>query len=224
MPRPCFFAPMIRRIARAALPAVLTLLTSGTAGAQVLRNHFESDGIARPPAFFDFVVLAAPGPAAWRVTAGHNPPSAPNYATQIVDTRPADSVAAALRRNSSYRDGSWSIALLRAGARGGIVFRMADEKNFLVLLVDPANGQAVLSSYRGGASTELARGTAALVNEWGVLKITATGAKVAASWDGKPLLEATDPSPAAGRAGMATAGPGIASFDEFILEPARIAP
>lgn len=210
---------MIRGLSRALLPAALLFLPAALP-AQVLRNHFESDALGREPAFFDFVVLGAPGVARWNVTGGHNPPSAPNYAAQIVGSRPKDSIAAALRRNSSFRDGTWSIALLRTGGQGGIVFRMTDEKNFLVLLVDPQTRMAVLSAYRDGRPAELAKGNVPIANEWGFLKITAEGAKIAASWDGKPLLEAADPRPAAGRSGMATAGPGIASFDEFILEPA----
>jgi hypothetical protein len=44
--------------------------------------------------------------------------------------------------------------------------------------------------------------------------------RVTAEWDGESLLEAADPNPAAGRSGMATAGPGVVSFDEFVLDPA----
>jgi len=211
---------MIWGLARVPLPAVLLFCAAALAG-QALRNHFESDGLGREPAFFDFVVLGAPGVARWNVTGGHNPPSAPNYVAQIVPSRPKDSIAAAVRRNSSYRDGTWSVALLKSGGRGGVVFRMTDEKNFLVLLVDPESREATLSAYRDGKPTELAKGSVAIVNEWGFLKISADGGKVSATWDGKPLLEATDPRPAAGRSGLATAGPGIASFDEFILEPAE---
>lgn len=211
---------MIHTFGRGLFAAALFALAASAAGAQALRNHFESDGLGRAPAFFDFVVLGAPGDAAWRVTGGHNPPSAPNFAAQIVDPRPKDSIAAALRRNSLYRDGNWSVALLRGSGQGGMVFRMADEKNFLALLVDVTTQQATLFSYRDGARKELAKAKAPIVNEWSILAITAAGPKISATWDGKPLLEASDPNPVAGRSGMATAGPGIASFDEFILEPA----
>ena len=215
-----FSAPMKPRIRTLLLGLVLAGLFAGPARGQAIRNHFESDSIGRPPAFFDFVVLGAPGPAAWRVTGGHNPPSAPNFAAQILAERPNDSIAAALRRNANYQDGTWSIALMNEGGQGGIVFRMVDEKNFLVLLVDVAGGDATLASFRNGTRQELAKGKAAIVNEWGFLKITAKGPKISATWDSKPLLEATDPAPAAGRAGMATAGHAITSFDEFVLEPA----
>jgi hypothetical protein len=155
---------------------------------------------------------------------GFNPPSAPNHVTQTLASRPDDSIAVALRRNSSFRDGVWSLALSRAQGRGGIVLRMAGEKDFLVLLVDLATGEARLSAYRNGRATELAKATAKIAREWGVLKISATGPKISAEWEDRPLLQAVDPSPAGGRSGMATAGPGIVAFDEFVLEPATIAP
>jgi hypothetical protein len=135
--------------------------------------------------------------------------------------RPADSIATAIRRNSTYRDGAWSIALRQGKGFGGIVFRMAGDKDFLVLLMDMSTGEARLSSYRKGRGTDLAKATAKIRNEWGFLKITAAGPRISAQWDGMPLLEATDPNPAAGRSGMATAGPGVISFDEFALEPAE---
>ena len=123
---------------------------------------------------------------------------------------------------SPFRDGGLSLALRRGEGRGGIVLRMAGEKDFLVLLVDLATGDARLSAYRGGRATELAKGTAKIASEWGVLKISAAGSKISAEWDDKPLLQAVDPNPAAGRSGMATAGPGLVSFDEFVLDPAEV--
>jgi hypothetical protein len=206
--------------------ALLLLLCAAAAGAQdatgaeKLRNHFDSDALLREPAFFDFVALGSPGSAQWRVVSGFNPPSAPNHVTQTVATRPDDSIAAALRRNSLFRDGAWSLAMRRGEGRGGIVLRMASEKDFLLLLVDLASGDARLSAYRNGRPTELAKATAKIRGEWGVLKISAAGPRISAEWDDKPLLEAVDPNPAAGRSGMATAGPGLVSFDEFVLEPA----
>ena len=202
---------------------LLLLAAAGLAqNAEKLRNHFDSDGLLREPAFFDFLVLGPPGEAEWKVVGGYNPPSAPNHVSQVMPNRPADSIAAAVRRNSVFRDGGWSVAMRQGSGRGGIVFRMAGEGDFLVLLVDLATGEARLSSYRNGRATELAKGSTKGHdhNEWSVLKITATGGKISAQWEGKPLLEATDPNPAAGRSAMATAGPGTVSLDEFVLDPA----
>ena len=205
--------------------ALLVLLLFAAAGAaqsaEKLRNHFDSDGLLREPAFFDFLILGPPGEAAWKVVGGYNPPSTPNHVAQVMPNRPADSIAAAVRRNSVFRDGVWSVTMRQGNGRGGIVFRMTGEGDFLVLLMDLASGEARLSSYRNGRATELAKGSVKGHdhNEWNLLKITATGPRISAHWEGKPLLEATDPNPAAGRSAMATAGPGVVSFDEFVLDP-----
>jgi len=184
-----------------------------------LRNHFDSDAAMRAPAFFDFAEVGAPGASDWMVMSDFNPPSAPNVVVQTVGNRPSGSIAVALRRNLSCRDGRLSVALKKTSGRGGMVFRMASGKDFLILLVDSSSGDARLVSYRSGKPTELASGQAAFDLEWGVLAVEASGADVKATWAGKPLLSGKDPAPAPGRAGMATAGPGSAAFDEFIVEP-----
>jgi len=225
MPAACFSAPMTIIAVRRSLCGALLLLLAASGFAQnaeKLRNHFDSDGLLREPAFFDFLVLGPPGEAEWKVVGGYNPPSAPNHVSQVMPNRPADSIAGAFRRNSIFRDGAWSVAMRHGSGRGGIVFRMTGEGDFLVLLIDLATGEGRLSSYRNGRATELAKGSMKghNQNEWNILKITATGGRISAQWEGKPLLEATDPNPAAGRSAMATAGPGVVSFDEFILDPA----
>jgi hypothetical protein len=207
-------------MALCALLLAVNLSAAAQGSGTAIRNHFDSDAQMRAPGFFDFAVLGAPGRADWVVLADFNPPSAPNQVTQTIQDRPADSIAAALRRSVSFVDGRLSIAVKRGGGRGGILFRVASEKDFLVLLVDSASGDARLLSYRGGKPAELAKGQAVFNVEWGVLEISAAGPDIRATWAGKPLLTARDPAPAAGRAGMATAGPGPVSFDEFILEPA----
>lgn len=185
-----------------------------------MRNHFDSDAPMRPPAFFEFVVLGEPGAAEWRVLSDFNPPSAPNQVSQIRLDRPTSSIAAALRNNVTLRDGSLSVGLRKGSGTGGLVLRMSGEKDFLILLVNLATGEATLSSSRDGRRSELARGKADLDREWGTLSITADGSKIAARWNEKTVLTAADPRPAEGRTGLATAGRGPAAFDEFVIEPA----
>jgi hypothetical protein len=230
MGRDCFSAAMPPARKRAASVSTLLLAGSVCVFAQAaaaptapqhekLRNHFDSDILLRPPGFFDFLVLGAPAEANWKVTAASDSPSPPNRVTQVIAERPPDSIAVAVRRNAVFRDGTTSLALRKGMGRGGIVFRLAGEKNFRALLVDLSTGDARLTVYRDGRAAELAHGKAVLDNEWGVLWIGVSGKKIEARWNEKPLLEGTDPLPVSGRAGMATAGPGMVSFDEFILEP-----
>ena len=202
----------------------LAMLLASPARAETIRMHFDSDSAGRPPAFFDFVVWGTPGNAEWIALGDTNPPSTPNKVIQTIATRPDGSLAVALRRTYSFHDGDLSVGL-RRGSSGlaGIVFRARGEKDFLLLLLDAVNGDARLTSWREGKETELARGTASIDHEWGTLSVTASGPSLKARWNGKPLLAATDPHPAAGRVGLATAGPGQASFDELVFDaaPAR---
>jgi hypothetical protein len=210
-----------RRLPGALLCAAALLLIAFPAPAQPekSRNHFDSDAPMREPGFFDFVTLGSPGQAQWRVVTEFNPPSAPNGVSQVITERPADSIAVAVRRNVKLRDGSLSIGIKRTAGRGGIVFRMADEKNYLALLIDPISGDARLLQSVAGRTHELARGNGQSTRDWAFLTIQADGAAITASWEDKPLLKATDPAPVSGRTGIATAGPGIVTFDEFVIEP-----
>lgn len=192
----------------------------GLAAPEKLRNHFDSDAPMRAPGFFDLLVLGAPGDAEWRVMAQFNPPSAPNALSQVKARRPVDSIAAAIRRNVLLKDGTLSVGVRKADARGGVVFRMTDEKNFAVLLLDSATGEARLLRYKDGQPTEIAQARVApIARGWGDLVVTLAGPKISAVWEGKPLLEAADPAPVSGRTGLAAAGPGVASFDEFVIDP-----
>lgn len=207
---------------KTALLGVSLLLTAhaGALAQETLRNHFDSDSIMRAPGFFDFAVLGAPGAARWLILSDRNPPSAPNCLSQTERARPADSIAVALRRNQLFQDGTITTFVQRGGGRSGLLLRMADEKNFLVLLADTGTGETVLWSYQDGKPSELGRGRAAFDRGWEEVGVTALGPKLAVLFNGQKLFEAADPRPAAGRTGLATAGPGEARFDEFSIAPA----
>ena len=202
----------------------VALLASGLIGAapaasgEVWRNHFDADGPSRPPAFFDLQVLGAPGNAKWMVVADHNPPSTPNQLTQTIPTRPEGSIAVALRRSVTLQDGRVTVALKKLPAKAGLVLREVSENVFLVLLVNTESGETRLTAYRDGKASELAQGKAELDREWGILVVSLAGSEVSVTWNEKPVFKARDPKPAAGRVGLATEGPGIASFDEFVIE------
>jgi hypothetical protein len=208
---------------RLGLLLVAAALAAAPVAAETVRNHFDSDTAMRVPGFFDFVVMGAPGPARWLILTDLNPPSAPNRLSQVNTKRPDDSIAAAVRRNYIFQDGSVSTYVKRGGSRAGLLLRMAGEQDFLVLLVDPA-GDAVLSSYRGGKATELGRGHAGVGREWEKFAVVASGASLTVLFDDAKLFEAKDPKPVAGKTGLVAAGPGDASFDEFILETGDPAP
>ncbi len=193
-------------------------LVAAPLAAETVRNHFDADTAIRVPGFFDFVVLGAPGTARWLVLTDLNPPSAPNRLAQVTPDRPADSIAAAVRRNYAFQDGTVSTYVKRGASHGGLLLRMASEKDFLVLLVDETSGEAVLSCYRSGKPTELGRGRAKLEREWEKFAVVAKGPSLTVFFNDQKLFEAKDAAPVTGKTGLVAAGPGEASFDEFILE------
>lgn len=206
----------------AALAAGLALLSASPLSAEKIRNHFDADSIMRPPGFFEYVVLGASSPAKWLVLSDKNPPSAPSVAAQVETGRPDASVAAAVRRTYSYRDGTTSEFFKTGGSRSGLVVRYVDDKNYVLLLVDGKSGEAVLTSVRDGKSDVLGRGKASFTEAWQKMTLEASGPSIKVSVGEAPVLAGTDPQPVAGRVGMAAAGPGEARFDELILESPEI--
>jgi|GEM_PF-1495656 hypothetical protein len=212
-------------LARFLSPIALVALcvAPASARAEKIRNHFDTDSMMRPPGFFDLVVLGAPGAAAgearWLVLVDKNPPSAPNKLAQVNARRPDDSIAAALRRNVSFQDGTVSTFVKKDAGREGLILRMKDDKNFLVLLV-AASGDVVLSAYANGKPTELGRGHKPLERPWEEYSVKAEGPQLTVFFNDEKLFEARDPHPVAGRTGLAAVGPGEASFDEFVIDPA----
>lgn len=207
-----------RAAGRIALAVGLAALLPAAALPDQNRNHFDSDSLMRSPGFFDLVALGEPGKARWLVLADDNPPSAPNRLVQTEARLPAGAIAAALRRNVTFQDGTASTFVRQGSGHAGVILRMTDEKNFLLLLVDTASGEVVLSRYAGGTSSELGRGQSAFPHPWQKVGARLAGADVAVSFGDRPLFEAKDPKPASGRAGVAAMGPGEASFDEFVVD------
>jgi len=205
----------------ALLATLFAAVSSAGAAADEIRNHFDSDSIIRPPGYFDLIVLGAPGKSRWLVLTDLNPPSAPNRLVQTETERSEDSIAAAVRRTYTFQDGTGSTMIKKGGTgKAGLLLRMADEKNYLLLLVDTATGDLVLTSTVGGKSTQLGKGKIAFEKLWEKFGVTAVGPALTVTFNDKKVFEATDPKPVNGRVGVAAAGPGEVSFDELILDPA----
>src|SRR5262245_16948071 len=211
-----------RFVSTCALLATLFLaLSSADAPAEDIRNHFDSDSILRPPGYFDLIVLGAPGKSRWLVLTDMTPPSAPNRLVQTETQRPDDSIPAAVRRTYTFQDGTATTMIKKGGTgKAGLLLRMADEKDYLLLLVDTATGDLALSSTVGGKSTELGKGKITFERLWEKFGVTAAGPSLTVPFNEPKVFQASDPKPASGRVGVAAAGPGEVSFDELILAPA----
>ena len=122
-----------------------------------------------------------------------------------------------MRRNYTFQDGSVSTFVKKGAGREGLILRMKDERNFLVLLVDPYGG-VILSSYADGKEQVLGQGKTTLQRPWERYSVTAAGPALTVFFNDEKLFEARDPHPTAGRTGLAAVGPGEASFDEFVID------
>src|SRR5262249_30466852 len=181
----------LRLLLTAAVAAVLgVLLSSGASRAETIRNHFDTDAMMRAPGFFELVVLGPnPSPARWLVLADQNPVSAPNRLAQVEPKRAADSIAAAVRRTYAFEDGRVTTYVRQGGSRAGLLLRMADEKNFVVLLVDTATGEAVLTSWRDGKPTPLGRAQAHFARNWEQFGVVAKGGALTVTFNDQKLFE-----------------------------------
>jgi hypothetical protein len=207
------------RLGSACVLSVWTVLSAASgAGAEELRNHFDTDSAMRAPGFFDILALGDAGAdSRWLILVDPNPPSAPNRLAQVNARRPAGSTSAALRRNVDFQDGGVSTFVKKGPGQAGLVLRLVDAKNFLLLLADTQTGEVVLTSHRDGKAAELGRGQGAFQHEWEKIGVTLEGPSVKVSVGDKALFAAADPRPASGRFGVAASGPGESSFDEFVL-------
>jgi|RhiMetdeSRZDD1v2_1073273.scaffolds.fasta_scaffold01124_19 hypothetical protein len=207
----------------AVLATLFAAVSSAGARAEEIRNHFDADTILRPPGYFDLIVLGAPGKSRWLVLTDLNPPSAPNRLVQTETQRPDDSIAAAVRRTYTFQDGTATTMIKKGGTgKAGLLLRMADEKNYLLLLVDTATGDLALSSTVGGKTTELGKGKVSFERLWEKFGVTAAGPSLTVAFNDQKVFGATDPKPVTGRVGVAAEGSGEVSFDELILAPAEM--
>jgi hypothetical protein len=208
---------VLRPLLALALSISALLAAPASARAEKIRNHFDSDTMMRPPGFFDLVVLGAQGEAKWLVLVDPNPPSAPNKLAQVNTRRPEGSIAAALRRNVSFQDGTVSTFVKKGAGREGLILRMKDEKNFLVLLVD-ASGDACCPRTPAG-SRRSGRGRKTLERPWEQYSVKAEGPQLRSP---STTRSSSRPAISSGRRphGLAAEGPGEASFDEFVIDPA----
>ena len=116
-----------------------------------------------------------------------------------------------------FQDGAASTFVKKGPGQAGLVLRLVDAKNYLLLLADTQNGDLVLTSYRDGKAAELGRGAGAFERGWEKIGAKLEGPTVTVSVNDRKLFDAKDPGPAAGRVGVVTAGPGEASFDELLI-------
>ena len=120
-----------------------------------------------------------------------------------------------------FQDGTSSTFFKKGGSRSGLILRYVDEKNYLLLLVDGASGEAVLTSVRDGKArcSDAARATFSDAGRSSESRRSGPSVKASlgdARSSKGPIRTRWRARRHRGR------GPGRGAFDELVFESAEI--
>lgn len=194
------------------------------AGSTTIRRGFDSDAAGGTPAFFRFEGTPGLAPERWKSIPDAASLSHPMVAIQTDATGQAGHFHFALStQEPSFTDGSVQSAAKRAAvkgfARGGVVLRYQNPANFVAALVDFQSETVTALSVRAGKAETL--GAAPIrSNEplWRTVRLAAAGDRLEVWVSGQKAIEARDPQPRAGAAGLVAEAPVPVAFDDVVIE------
>lgn len=131
----------------------------------------------------------------------------------------AASPAVAVAGYPSWRNYSIEAAARSLGGEAfGLVVHQQDERNYYLFRCEPRAGVVELLRCVDGALDSLDRSAGHLrVDDWFLLRLEASGGELAASIDGHVVLRATDHALLEGLAGLWSADPTGAYFDDVLI-------
>lgn len=98
----------------------------------------------------------------------------------------------------------------------GVMFRLVDSDNYFVTRANALEGNVRLYRVVGGDRQQFASADASVGSgQWHTLGITARRSSISVSWDGTPIITATDPTFARGKVGLWTKADSVTSFDNL---------
>lgn len=152
----------------------------------------------------------------WAVRAEPDAPSTPNALCQ---TGNADYPALSLS-NKSYGDVTVSTRFKPVSGdsdrAAGIIFRVQDKDNYYIIRANALEDNVNIYKYVGGSRGFIQEGSAKVPSGiWQELRVEATGNHIRGFLNGKQVVEATDDTFKAGKAGLWTKSDSITCFDNF---------
>jgi len=105
----------------------------------------------------------------------------------------------------------------REDASGGIVFRFADGKYYLIRANALEDNFRFYYYDRSRSMLDTARVRAPALGQWHTVRVVVAGDHVQGLLDGKPLLDHRDRRFAAGRVGLWTKADSITAFDDLTI-------
>jgi hypothetical protein len=98
----------------------------------------------------------------------------------------------------------------------GLIFRLKDSDNYYVTRANALEGNVNLYRSVNADRQQFAGASAAVASgQWHTLEATARGTRIIVSWDGLPLIDATDATFARGKIGIWTKADSVTAFDDL---------
>jgi hypothetical protein len=98
----------------------------------------------------------------------------------------------------------------------GIVFRAKDSDNYYLTRANALEDNVRLYRVVNGDRQEFASADLAVTaGQWHTLEVTARGTKLGVSWDGRPVLDASDATFTNGKIGLWTKADSVTAFDDL---------
>jgi hypothetical protein len=120
-----------------------------------------------------------------------------------------------------FHDGDVSVRVKPVAGRqdeaGGVVFRYIDANNYYLARTNAIQGNVALFKVENGERTQIAVARHDVpVNVWGILKVSARGARLQVYLDHRRVLQAWDVTfSGSGKVGLWTVGDSVTYFDDF---------
>jgi hypothetical protein len=195
------------------------------------------------PEEFDYDATGSHGPVLtagrpfWRIYQDRNAPSPEFVLIQAASLTEADHYPIALLQNVQAKDVTLSVYLKPMGGTmdksEGLVWRVQNKDNYYAALASAFDNQLHLLKIVNGQTQEIASAPIQIAvpfeqqaptSTWGwyTLKIETQGSNIAAWFDGKKMIEATDKTfMRSGQVGLITHADSIALFDDFAVRTGK---
>ena len=205
-----------------AVAATLAAVCAGAAPNTVHRD-FDGDAAGAEPAFFRYEGTPGLPAERWKAIPDAQAFSKSQVGVQTVSKGQPGQFHFALSTQAGELEDGTVQAVTRAVARGvahaGLVARYVDPSRFIAALVDFQAQTVTLVSMRGGKAVPLGSGAIQSTEPvWRTVRLELSGKTIKVSVSGHVAIEAQDPDPRPGRAGLVAEAPVPVSFDDLEIE------
>jgi hypothetical protein len=190
-----------------------------------IRLHFDADRAAAPPSFLRFEATRGLSPSTWKAIPDPKAVTLENVAIQTGASGAEGQYRFALSTEAGdFLDGRVTVSVRKEAScspcRAGLAVRYRSPENFVGVVYDLSRSSVAVIRVEKGRMQTLASGSVTSDEPlWRTIGVDLSGPRIAVTLSGKPVLEATDPRPVPGAAGMLAEGASVVGFDELLLAP-----